>query len=267
MEERKLPFSIPKPPLPTSILPQVYPNQVHPNQSQDSDHQLIIHINNNNGTYVIQVPRDQVYRVPPPENASMVEKYQNSNRTGNKKRQCRLNARTILYIAIALGIGCLLIGIHYILNMAYDPKFVIQHFNFDKETNPSTYNIGLQVYNPNLRAGLSYKDGRVSLLWKQQEIAEGAFPHVFQEHGSSIVMRLALRQCKCSVMPKEIQESMTNVKKKVHVTFSLSMKFHAQATTWKLSGWKKKYHVLCRVTVDTLTKDTHVLSQDCQTPL
>ncbi|MED6114575.1 hypothetical protein PIB30_081608 [Stylosanthes scabra] len=264
MEEWKPPLPIPKPPLlPTSSISP----QVHPNQSQDSELQLIINIKNNNGTYVIQVPRDQVYRVPPPENAFKAEKYQNSSKTGNTKRQCRLNARTILYIATALGIGCLLIGIHMTLNVANDPKFVIQHFNFDKEANPSTYNIALRVYNPNLRAGLLYKDGKVSLLWKQQEIAEGVFPHVFQQHGTSIVMRLALRQCKCNVMPKEIQESMTNVKKKVHVTFSLSIKFHAQATTWKLRGLKKKYNVMCQVTVDTLTKDTHVLSQDCQTQL
>ncbi|KAL6578320.1 hypothetical protein OROMI_010648 [Orobanche minor] len=38
------------------------------------------------GTYVVQVPKDQIYRVPPPENASMLE--QRINGGHNKRGQC-----------------------------------------------------------------------------------------------------------------------------------------------------------------------------------
>ncbi|XVF36736.1 hypothetical protein REPUB_Repub19eG0083900 [Reevesia pubescens] len=35
------------------------------------------------GTYVVQVPKDQIYRVPPPENALIAERHR-SNHQGNK---------------------------------------------------------------------------------------------------------------------------------------------------------------------------------------
>ncbi|KAL1308937.1 hypothetical protein HN51_051573 [Arachis hypogaea] len=252
MEERTPSFSLPQSP------------KVDPNQNQLCKLQL--ENINNNGTYVIQVPRDQVYRVPPPENARIAEKYQKTTVKVDRKRRCWIYARIVMYIGIVLCIGCLLIGFYIMLNKPKDPRFVIQQFSFQNGTNP-TYNITLQVHNPNSKAGILYKEGQVSLSAKQQEIASGAFPTVFQEHCSSTTMTLKLKELKDNNLPKEVQESVTNVNKKVHVTFSLTMQYHAGITTWKLRDGKKKYHVLCQVTVDSLTEDTNVLSQDCQTLL
>ncbi|KAL9144086.1 hypothetical protein ABFS82_14G274700 [Erythranthe guttata] len=40
------------------------------------------------GTYVVQVPKDQIYRVPPPENAIMLEQRNLKNQDKQKRSSC-----------------------------------------------------------------------------------------------------------------------------------------------------------------------------------
>ncbi|KAJ0086574.1 hypothetical protein Patl1_08502 [Pistacia atlantica] len=53
--------------LPTATDPNVNPNQPFLHDSNDPTLR--------SSTYVVQIPKDQVYRVPPPENALIVERH------------------------------------------------------------------------------------------------------------------------------------------------------------------------------------------------
>ncbi|CAI9259514.1 unnamed protein product [Lactuca saligna] len=54
------------------------------------------------GTYVVQVPKDRIYRTPPPENALIVERYRNS--PAKKQSNC------VKYLLISIAIIVLLLG-------------------------------------------------------------------------------------------------------------------------------------------------------------
>jgi hypothetical protein len=58
---------------------------------------------------------------------------------------------------------------------------------------------------------------------------------------------------------------MTNDKNKLHVTFSLLINVQAQMKMGLLHSGSMKYNISCQITVDTLAKNTRVVSQQCQT--
>ncbi|CAL0305552.1 unnamed protein product [Lupinus luteus] len=217
------------------------------------------------GTYVVQVPKDQVYRIPPPENARIAEYYRNSPGK-DKKRSCCccFFICLIVFIVILIIIGALIGGLFSIVLKPKNPKFSIQRFQLKNSTHP-LYNIILKVNNPNSKVGINYKEGGdVSLSLKQREIASGAYPSFYEAHDSSKEIRLALKASKYD-LPKEVNKSMKNKKKKVNVTFTLTMKLHAQMKMWSLRSGTITYSITCQVKVDTLAKNTRVISQQCET--
>lgn len=66
----------------------------HPNP----DHQVIVQVQQPDlpafmsGTYVVQIPKDKIYRVPPPENALIAERHRN-NRGNNNNNNSNTNKR------------------------------------------------------------------------------------------------------------------------------------------------------------------------------
>ncbi|XP_027339423.1 NDR1/HIN1-like protein 13 [Abrus precatorius] len=254
MEERI--SSLPTPP------PQP-PSQDYTDKSLSTELQLS---NINPGTYIVQVPKDQIYRVPPPENARIVEQYRNSPSKGKKKTPCWCFVFIIIVlIAIATVIVSLLGGLFSVVLKPKDPKFSIQDLNVLNSTSHPKYNVTLQVHNPNSKVAISYKEGGdVSLSLRRQQIALGSYPTFYQTPQNSTAFGVTLKGSKVG-FPKEVEESMTNDKNKVHVTFSLTIHVPARMKMGLLHSGIVKFDVMCQVTLDTLAKTSHILSQHCQT--
>ncbi|XP_061345935.1 NDR1/HIN1-like protein 13 [Gastrolobium bilobum] len=217
------------------------------------------------GTYVVHVPKDQIYRVPPPENARIAENYRNPPSRDTKQTRCWCFVLIIVFIAIVIFIGGLLGGLFSIVLTPKDPRFSIQRFLLETTPHPK-YNITLQVYNPNSKVDISYKEGGVvSLSLRRQGIASGAYPTFHQPHHNSTVFGVALKGSKAG-FPKEVDESMKSDTNKVHVAFSLTIHVLARMRMGLLRSGTMKYDVTCQLLVDTLAKTTtRVLSQQCQT--
>ncbi|KAK7282801.1 hypothetical protein RIF29_11867 [Crotalaria pallida] len=250
MEER---FSLPPPPPPPP--PQPY--------DPDSPKLQLPYVGP--GTYVVQVPKDQVYRVPPPENARIAESYRVSPRKGKKRSCCCwCCVCLIFFIIILIILGAIIGGLFSAVLKPRSPIFSVQHFQLKNSSHP-IYNITLKVKNPNPKVGIDYKEGGdVSLSLKKKEIASGDYPSFYQAHDDSKEFRLALKASK-GTLPKEVDESMTSMKKKVHLTFKLTIQVPTQMNTWVLQSGTIIYDVTCQVKVDTLAKNTRVLSQECET--
>ncbi|OMO94284.1 hypothetical protein COLO4_16431 [Corchorus olitorius] len=88
--------------------------------SNNTIHQEIVQVQQSeaafrSGTYVIQVPKDQIYRVPPPENALIAQRHQNNNIQGNKDTPCcsRLWCCIVFIIVVLLLVLAILAWIIY----------------------------------------------------------------------------------------------------------------------------------------------------------
>ncbi|XP_004500615.1 NDR1/HIN1-like protein 13 [Cicer arietinum] len=216
------------------------------------------------GTYVVQVPKDQIYRVPPPENARIAELHRSSPAKETNRSHCWCFVFIIIFLVVVIIIGGLLGGLFSIVLTPKDPRFSIQHFLLHSKPHPQ-YKITLEVHNPNSNVGILYKEGGdVSLSLKRQKIASSAYPTFSQDRHNSTEFEITLKSS-TSKLPKEVEESMTNDKKRVHVTFSLSIHVQAKMKLGLLHSGSMKYDVSCQVKVDTLAQSTHVVSQQCQT--
>ena len=250
MEER-----VPLPPPPTDA---------HGNPP-DPDHHLLPDSQNafGSGTYVVQVPKDQIYRVPPPENALIAERYRTPGQKSKSYRsRCIIICILICFIAAVVAVAAVISS--RLINPK-TPTFQIQNLVFTNSSrSPPRYKITLKAENPNSKTGIIYEDGgHASLSFKHQEIADGDCPTFSLGFKDSRVFVLQLNGLK-TAFPKEIERSMKGGKstRQTSVSLSLSMDYPIKRKVWFFKTGKR-LAVSCNVTVDKLGKDTRVISQEC----
>ncbi|RAL43980.1 hypothetical protein DM860_014117 [Cuscuta australis] len=128
-------------------------------------------------TYVVQIPRDQVYRVPPPENAKFIQTYrgkQSKNDTNLPKCCCCCCCwflTPLLFISIAISIFLVIVNVLY---PPIPPQFSITRVHYLKN---STVEISLHVENNNARSKVLFgRGGKSGLVFKNHAVATGRFP-------------------------------------------------------------------------------------------
>lgn len=218
------------------------------------------------GTYVVQVPKDQVYRVPPPENAVIAERHRNPK---IHKRSCSCCLCVLIIIIALVVVVGLIVGVSYIVLKPNDPNFNIEHVvvkNPASNNSHPDYTITLKAENPNGISSISYeKGGDASLSFKEHKLATGNYPTFNQAYKNSKVFDIVLHGSK-TALPKEIDESLKSKKSNVHISLSLSMNnVQIKFVIAEMTIATKKIDVSCNLTVDSLAKETRVLSQECNT--
>lgn len=213
-------------------------------------------------TYVVQIPRDQVYRVPPPENAKIVENHRQPDT--KKKRKCTCCCWVfsfLLLIGIIIGIIVL------IIHMMYTPKcpeFSITNIHFKNSTNKShpQFEIDVKIVNVNERMDVSFgkgNNGMATLSFKKQEVGHGKYPSLSQGPKDSKNSHFNLDAGKLS---GDFQKSLNDDKKPIPMT--LTIKAPMEITSWAKT-LKKDVAVTCDFDVRSLQKKSKITSEDCQT--
>ncbi|GAU24548.1 hypothetical protein TSUD_148890 [Trifolium subterraneum] len=76
----------------------------------------------NPGTYVVRVPKDQIYRVPPPENAHIVEQHHSAPPKKTNCTRCYCITFIIIFLAVVILIGGVLGGLFFMAQQPRCPK-------------------------------------------------------------------------------------------------------------------------------------------------
>ncbi|XP_074369393.1 NDR1/HIN1-like protein 13 [Apium graveolens] len=218
-------------------------------------------------TFVIQTSRDQVFRVPPPENSKIVESYVKQNQTKKGPANCIWILIAIATVGVSLGVFFGVIAAIYIPEI---PEFEITQFrvdptppSHDKKQPKHVYEITLNVKNPNPRMDVSYGGDRYGLLsFEHRKVADGKFEPFSQEAEHSSNLKINLKQSAKVELPSEMEKSMNSTKSKM--AESLGFKMFVSLT---ISSWAKTSHkdisVTCTFKVNTLAKDTRIVYQEC----
>ncbi|KAG6533696.1 NDR1/HIN1-like protein 13 [Zingiber officinale] len=202
------------------------------------------------GTFVVQVAKDQVYRVPPPENAYLVERY--CKRTKNRRRSPGLLCLIWILAAAFLLLAATSAALHFALR----PAFAVQSLSV-QNTTETEYDLTLSVWNPSRAMGYSYAAGGSAALVAVSsgaEIAAGETPGFDQGSRSTTAMPLALRGSGASP-PKGA------------AALELTAKLRARPKLGKLKLWSMRMEVTCGVLTSALAGDGRILSQHCGTKL
>lgn len=219
-------------------------------------------------TYVIHFPKDQIYRVPPPENALIVEKHRKPV-TKKKPRKSSCLAIVAILFVVFLITGITLLALYLTLSPK-DPTFSITQVQVKKPKTKSShpgYEISLKVVNPNDKMSVKCESGGgTSLLYRQKNIGKGKFPSLSLGDDESDVIKLDLTGTSAA-LPSEVQKSIQGTSSKTKTPLSLSLKISDLPVKIKygiIKSWDKNAEVECKFKVDTLGSGTRVLEQDCE---
>ncbi|KAM7529261.1 hypothetical protein LguiB_032671 [Lonicera macranthoides] len=226
-------------------------------------------------TYVVQIPREQVYRVPPPEHARIIESYL---KPGKEKKR---NFTYCTWVLLAIAVIALIIGVSIgVTRLLYNPKS--PHFSVTKIVakipSPSKYKqkgprfeVLFKANNPNERMGISYKKGgKTSLSFKNDKVAKGDFPSFSQESKDSTLQEVTLAASR-GALPKEIERginstTITSKTKKKGISLGFTINVPIEFTSWARNV-QKGMTVSCDFKVNNLGTGSKILSQQCSTKI
>ena len=276
MEERRLPSAdcrtefIRRPPPPTLDLSSSSFLEPPPSSPvYHNNYSIVKHLPAPPGskTFVIQTTRDQVYRVPPPENSQIVESYIKQNQSKKGPGNCLWILLALVIIGISLGV---FFGVIDAVYQPEIPEFEITNFKVipglpSQDKKQHGYEITLNVKNPNARMDVSYGGDRYGLLsFNNMKVADGKFEPFSQEAKQSSNLKINLKQSAKVRLPSEMEDSINSTKSKMAESLGFKM-----FVTTTISSWAKTSHkdisVSCTFKVNTLAKDTRVVYQDCST--
>ncbi|KZV41746.1 hypothetical protein F511_22158 [Dorcoceras hygrometricum] len=232
---------------------------------------------NDPGTYVVQIPRNQVYRIPPPENARIVE--QHTRNFPQKTKKCGFTRVFcwLLLILILLGsvAGLVLVALRATLYNPKSPEFELTQFHAknlepNNKTNTSTrppeYDITLHATNPNERMHVSFLGiGRSSLVFKNKKIGQGGAPSPAKEEPNSPIRIPVTLHGPGATVTEAIKKSLadTNETKSMQLSIETSIEFNSWAR-----NERKDIVITCDFKVKgSLSKMTKVSPQECRTKL
>ncbi|EHA8590449.1 NDR1/HIN1-like protein 13 [Cocos nucifera] len=220
-------------------------------------------------TYVVQVPKEQIYRIPPPENAKLVEQYRNNLDNRRQRRPIIPCLKWTVSISLVAGILAATIAIIYFLVVRpADPSFSVTRLML-KNPNPRSgsprkpeYDVTMRVDNPSLRMGYSYEAGGKAILAHHGvEIAVGKMKAFDQGYQNTITFQLALKGSHIS-LPKQIRSSLKGSKDVIPL--SLMIEFSVSKTVGELEMGNKSLDVTCDIKVSGLAREARIVSQKCK---
>ncbi|XVE83163.1 hypothetical protein DITRI_Ditri16bG0065600 [Diplodiscus trichospermus] len=228
-------------------------------------------------TYVIQVPKDQIYRIPPPENARIVEGYRKeaAEQVRNKKKTY---LKYLIWMAIILVVIGVMIGVTLtVLYHSFTPKAPIfsvskLHVTQFVDGSPPKYDITLKVKNPNEKMGIQYRSDEddAKLIFWTKTLGSGQFPSFYQKGGDSNAVHVNLNgpddQSVPSV-PPNVQRSMNDKKQKHKISLVLKFNSPLLLNVWIFKLWNRDMDVKCNFRVSTMGQGTKILTQNCKANL
>lgn len=214
------------------------------------------------GTYIVQVPRDQVYRIPPRENATLLENYRAKSSSSSSSSILTFVFVIVLFIVAVLG-SLLVIFLIY-----KNPSFSIEHFLVKK--NYIDYDIRMKIHNPNKYVFISYQSNSNVILSssisskKKIELGSGKFPKLHQGSKGSSIVNVTVHGSR-NQLPKEIAVRM-RIHSKTKISLFLSMNVPVKFKVGTVNVKSKKIHVSCIFFVHKFnSKVSRVVTQKCTT--
>ncbi|XP_038902756.1 NDR1/HIN1-like protein 13 [Benincasa hispida] len=218
------------------------------------------------GTYVIQIPKDQVYRVPPPENAVRFNLYTRHN---HRPCPCR---RFLSFILLLLILFLVLTGIasalFFLILQPVFPRYSILAVSINgfKQNTTSIspqFNVALRAENQNKKIGIYYeKNSSVMVYFSDVMLCKGALPLLYQPSSNVTVMAVELKGSGIRLSSsggKALQDWEKQGKMRLRVDLKAPLKLKVY---W-VKTWTIKAKVLCKILVKKVTGKTKVMEERC----
>ncbi|XP_066310080.1 NDR1/HIN1-like protein 13 [Miscanthus floridulus] len=226
------------------------------------------------GTYVVQVPKDKVFRVPPPENARLFDHY--TRRAKRRRgRSCVRFCACLLAGAVALAVlAAALAGVAYLVLRPKRPAYTVQALAVSglaglgnaSSASPGVFSPGfdatVRADNPNGRIGVRYEGGRVSVSYDGVLLADGAWP-AFYQGPRNLTVFVAKAKGSRIRFSQRVRGQMAAAERLRSVPFDVDVEVPVRLQLGKVRTWAVPVRAHCTVAVDRLAADAKVVSRSC----
>ncbi|KAL2557334.1 Late embryogenesis abundant (LEA) hydroxyproline-rich glycoprotein family [Forsythia ovata] len=217
--------------------------------------------------YVIQLPREQIFRYPPPENA---RKFQTLNLKKNRRSCCRrcccFTLGLLLLLIVVAGVAA---GVLYLVFRPESPRYTIDRirikgFNLTAATPISPgFDVSIRANNPNNKIGIYYlKDGAANVFYNDVKLCDGVLPAFYQPKNNITVFQTALKGSNI-VLAHAVKTELLNAQKKATLPFVVRVKTPVKIKVGSIKTWEITVKVKCDVIVDALNERAKIISKNC----
>jgi hypothetical protein len=246
--------------------------------SSSSSPPYSFHLEKQPGTYVVHVPKDKVLRVPPPENARLLEHYtrrDKSRRRCSCARVCAWTLGAVLALAVLLAAAA---GVTYLAFRPKRPAYAVRALavsglgGVGNASAPGAFapafDATVRVDNPNGRVGVRYDGGesRVSVFYDGVLLAEGAWPAFYQEPRNVTVFVASVKGSGLR-LSQSVRGQMAAAERLRSVPFDVDVEVPVRLQLGKLKTWAMPVRARCTVAVDRLAANAKVVSKSCSVKL
>lgn len=227
------------------------------------------------GTYVIQVPKDQIYRVPPPENARRLQSY--TRRAHRRRRRrcgfcCCLAWTTALLLFLLVAVAAAA-GILYLIFQPKIPKYSVdglsvRGFNLssaatDIATLSPEFDAAVRAGNPNRKIGIYYRSGSsIAVTYDGVNLCHGVWPTFYQGKRNTTVFQTALTGSGIH-LSAAVRHALVTAQRRAKVPLEINVEVPVRVKFGAVTTWTITVKVRCDVTVDKLTVDSTIVSKSC----
>ncbi|KAK1397989.1 Harpin-induced family protein [Heracleum sosnowskyi] len=219
-------------------------------------------------TYIIQLPKDQIYRHPPPENAERFKKLSKLNRRSSN-RCCRCFKYTLaaaILLLLLLGIAA---AVFYLVYKPESPNYTVDSiaitgFNLTSRRPISPeFDVVIRAKNPNDKIGIYYeKKSSVQVYFSEDRLSAGVLPVFYQPVNNVTVFKTAVRGNNI-VLSRAVHSQLLKAQTEKKVALRLNLKAPIRIKVGGVKTWTIKVKVKCDITVDSLTAKSKIVWKHC----
>ncbi|KAF7831519.1 NDR1/HIN1-like protein 13 [Senna tora] len=220
------------------------------------------------GTYIVKVPKDLVYRVPPPENSRRYDRY---TRRKNRRSWCRCCfcwfVGLVFLFIVLFGIVA---GVLYLVFRPEAPDFAVDRISVrgmdlaSASVMSPEFDVAVRVNNPNDKIGIFYeRDGSVEIYYNEDvRLSNGTLPAFYQPSNNVTVIQTALKGSSV-VLSSADREALVDQQTEGKVPLKMKLTAFVKIEVGSVKTWGITIKINCGVTLDKLTEQAKIVSKDC----
>ncbi|KAL1555124.1 NDR1/HIN1-like protein 13 [Salvia divinorum] len=212
-------------------------------------------------TYVVQIPREQILRYPPPENARKFRDLTRRRKSG-RSRCCCFTLSVLALLVISAGVL-------YLVFRFKSPKYAVSSIAI-KGINLTTaapispeFDVTIRAENPNGKVGIYYlKGSAINVFYKDVKLSNGVWPAFYQPKKNVTVLRPALTGSGV-ILGGTVKASLRTQQSQGNIPFLVRTKVPVKIKVGSIKTWKITVKTKCKVAVDALNDKPKIVSNDC----
>ncbi|KAK8949852.1 hypothetical protein KSP40_PGU022722 [Platanthera guangdongensis] len=225
-------------------------------------------------SFVIQLPKDQIYSIPPAGNAYLFDFYRRRVAKRRRSRCCRCVAWSFASLFLLLIALAAIIGVLYLIFLPKLPSFSIESLSIHGLNVSSAVSaaaalspeilLTVRSENPNKKIGIYYRDGSyMAIAFSGVVIGRGTWPSFYQgpRNVTSVQPLLTGSGIRLSNDSVRLLTSAVNSRE---VPLEIRVQVPARVKFGAITSWTTTVKLRCDVTVDVLTADARVLNKSCK---